>query len=184
MCDLVRRVVNAHGLDHTLFNVELLYDATADRIGIVEINPRLCGQFADLYQKVDGTNTYEAALALAVGRRPNVHHREGAHRFAASLPLRVFTPSRVLRAPSPDDVRAAEALFPGTLIWVECEAEQDLCNFEHAEDGCSARYAIVNAGAADRERLAEHFEAIQSRLGFTFEPLLSVAPAAISARLR
>jgi len=177
MCDLVRRVVGAHGLDQTLFNVELLYNAAADRIGIVEINPRLCGQFADLYQKVDGTNTYEVALALAAGRRPTVRHREGAHRFAASLPLRVFTPSRVLQAPRPEDVRAAEALFPGTLIWVECDTGQNLCDFDRAEDGCSARYAIVNAGAADRERLAEHFEAIQSRLGFAFEPLKAPAPA-------
>ena len=181
MCDLVRRIVRAHGLDDTLFNVELLYDATADRIGIVEINPRLCGQFADLYQKVDGTNTYEVALALAAGRRPHVSHREGAYRVAASLPLRVFEPSRVLQAPQPEDVRAAEALFPGTLIWVECEAGQNLCDFESTEDGCSARYAIVNTGAADHERLAEHFEAIQSRLGFAFEPLHSPAHVSISS---
>ena len=180
MCDLVCRIVRAHGLDHTLFNVELLYDATADRLGIVEINPRLCGQFADLYQKVDGTNTYEVALALATGRRPRVSHREGAYRVAASLPLRVFAPSRVLQAPRAEDVRAAEALFPGTSIWVECETGQNLCDFDRAEDGCSARYAIVNTGAADHERLAEHFEAIQSRLGFAFEPLLSGAPVSIS----
>jgi len=177
MRDFVCRVVRVHGLDDTLFNVELLYDASIDHVGLVEINPRLCGQFADLYQKVDGTNTYEVALALAAGRRPTVLHREGACRVAASLPLRVFTSSRVLHAPGPDDVRAAEALFPGTLIWVECEAGQELCDFEHAEDGCSARYAVVNVGAADRERLAEHFEAIESRLGFEFEPLSSGAPA-------
>lgn len=174
--DVARRIVRAHGLDHTLFNVELLYDPATERIGVVEINPRLCGQFADLYQKVDGTNTYEVALALAAGRRPVVRHRDGASRVAASLPLRVFSPSRVLRAPGAADIRAAEALFPGTLIWVECEAGQDLCDFDRNEDGCSARYAVVNVGAADRERLAEHFEVIQSRLGFDFEPSLAPTP--------
>jgi hypothetical protein len=141
-------------------------------VRVIEINPRLCGQFADLYQKVDGTNTYEIALALAAGRRPVVRRNAGPCRVAASTPLRVFAPASVRRAPSFDDMRAAEALFPGTLVWVECSSGQNLQDFE-GEDGCSARYAVINTGAPDRDRLVEHIEAIQSRLGFEFETLTS-----------
>ncbi len=58
------------GLKHTLFNIEMMYDSRRDRVFIVEVNPRMCGQFADLYEKVDGRSGYDVALALAVGERP------------------------------------------------------------------------------------------------------------------
>ena len=170
MVDVVRRVVLASGLDRTLFNVELIYDPDADRVWIVEINPRMCGQFADLYEKVDGTNGYEVALQLAAGETPRLDRRAGRFRVAASYPLRVFEPMELLRAPDPADIRAAEALYPETLVWVECSQGDRLCDFENGEDGWSARYAIVNLGAPDRNALHTRAAAIESRLGFHFAP--------------
>src|SRR5205085_1042804 len=102
--------------------------------GIIEVNPRMCGQFADLYEKVDGTNGYEVALALAAGERPVRRLSAGSHRVAASVPLRVFAPTHVMRTPGIVDCAAAERLFPGTLVWVECEPGQDLADFESVED--------------------------------------------------
>jgi hypothetical protein len=129
----------------------------------------MCGQFADLYQKVDGTNGYEIALQLAVGERPVVQRGRGDHRVAASFPLRVFQPTRVRRAPDSEDLRAAEAMYPGTLVWIECETGQQLANFESLEDGASARYAIVNVGASDRGALTDRFDAVYARLGIELE---------------
>ena len=54
-----------------------MYNQENDTIHIIEINPRMCSQFADLFEKVDGTNTYEYALALATGVRPHVSHGNG-----------------------------------------------------------------------------------------------------------
>jgi ATP-grasp domain len=169
MTDIVRRVVPPLGLERTLFNVELVHDPASGRVAILEINPRMCGQFADLYQKVDGTNGYEVALQLAVGERPVIQRGLGDHRVAASFPLRVFQSTRVRRAPDLEDLRAAEAMYPGTLVWIECETGQQLANFESLEDGASARYAVVNVGASDRGALADRFDAIHARLGIELE---------------
>jgi hypothetical protein len=159
----------ALGLEGSLFNIEMIYEPVRDRIRIVEINPRLCGQFADLYAKVDGVNGYEVALALASGERPGVRRGEGRYRAATSFPLRVFEPVRVERAPDAGDLAAAEALYPETLIWSECETGQALADFE-AEDGHSSRYGVVNLGADDRRGLLERLDAVVARLGFELRP--------------
>jgi hypothetical protein len=159
------------GLDGSLFNVEMFYDPGSDRIAIIEINPRMCGQFADLYAKVDGANGYELALALAAGERPEPARGRGPFAAAASFPLRVFRPVRVERAPDARDVRAAEARFPGTLVWNECVNGDLLTDFESGEDGRSQRYAVVNLGAADRADCAARLEELRGLLGYAFEPL-------------
>ncbi len=171
MEEIVRRVVARLGLAETLFNVELAYDPARDRVFLYEVNPRMCGQFADLYEKVDGVNGYEVALALAAGDPPPLRRGEGSCAVAASYPLRIFAPMRVDAAPSAADLAAAEALHPGTLVWPECAAGQELADFEHIEDGRSYRYAVVNLGAPDRDALADRFAAVRGRLGYRFSRL-------------
>jgi ubiquinone/menaquinone biosynthesis C-methylase UbiE/biotin carboxylase len=171
MHDITRRAARALGLDRTLFNIEMMYDAATDRIGILEVNPRMCGQFADLYDKVDGTHGYAVALALARGEQPQTRSAAGRYAHAASFPLRVFAPTRVRRAPDARDVAAAEALYPGTLVWVECATGDTLCDFDSIEDGASVRYAVINVGAPTREALVERARAVEERLRFTLEPV-------------
>jgi hypothetical protein len=171
MADTACRLVRHLGLDNTMFNVELMYDPATGRLGIVEVNPRMCGQFADLYAKVDGTNGYEVMLALALGERPSIRRAAGPYAVAASYPLRIFEPARVERAPTAEDVRAAEALFPGTLVWIECETGQLLTDFRSIEDGSSIRYAVVNLGAPDRAALEVRLDAVRGVLGFAFVPV-------------
>jgi hypothetical protein len=167
MADVARRVIGRLGLDQTLWNIEMMYDAAADRVSIIEVNPRVCGQFADLYQKVDGTNSYELALALCTGERPRFAPGRGRYAAAASFPLRVFEPSRVEAAPTDADAAAAEALFEETLVWRECRAGDELADFG-GEDGASQRYAVINLGGPDRGDLALRCTAVQERLGFRF----------------
>ena len=171
MDEVATQVVRRVGLTSSLFNIEMIYDAATDRIGIIELNPRLCGQFADLYKKVDGTSGYEVALAVATGERPKLQRNAGAFACAASLPLRIFEPARVVRAPGPADISAVEAAAPGTLVWSECETGQKLSDFESAEDGQSARYGITNLGGADRADLTARAERVRQRLSFEFEML-------------
>ena len=171
MAGIARRAIRHLGLERSLFNVEMFFDPECDRISIIEINPRMCGQFADLYAKVDGTNGYEVALALAAGERPRLERGRGGFAAAASFPLRVFRPVRVARAPDARNVRAAEARFPGTLVWNECASGDLLTDFESGEDGSSQRYAVVNLGGPDRAGCAARLEEVRSGLGFAFEPL-------------
>jgi biotin carboxylase len=179
MGEIALRVARALGLEHTLFNVELVYDAASGRIGIIEINPRACGQFADLYAKVDGVHGYEVALALATGRPPRTAARAGPFAAAASFPLRAFEPALVRRAPDPERIAAVERAHPGTLVWIECaegerlldpgasEAERDQAQFE---DGASHRYAVINLGGPSREDLSSKLERVRSDLGLELEP--------------
>jgi biotin carboxylase len=169
MAAIARRVVAALGLDRTLWNIEMMYDAEADRVSIVEVNPRICGQFGDLYQKVDGTNGYEVALALCTGARPRVARGRGRYAAAASFPLRVFEPSAVIAAPDDARTAAAEALFEQTLVWRECRTGDELADFA-GEDGASHRYAVINVGGSDRDDLARRCRAIEARLGFDIRP--------------
>lgn len=170
MVGIARKAILGLGLDHTLFNVEMIYEPVSDRIRIVEINPRLCGQFADLYRKVDGASGYEAALAVAAGEAPPAGEGGGRYRMATSFPLRTFEPVRVRRAPDAEGVAAVEALFDETLVWLECGEGADLSDFV-AEDGWSCRYAVVNLGGDTRQELRSRLAAVEERLGIELEPV-------------
>lgn len=165
------RVVRELGLERTLWNIEMTWDPDSDHVAIIEVNPRLCGQFADLYQKVDGTSGYEVALDLALGQRPRLRRGEGRHAAAASFPLRIFEPCRVRDAPDARAIAVAEAAEPGALVWSECAPGDALADFTSGEDGASHRYAVVNLGGASRDDLDARLAAIVARLGFRMEPL-------------
>jgi hypothetical protein len=163
-------VALALGLDRTMFNVEFFHDEARGRVSLIEVNPRLCGQFGDLYEKVDGTGGFELALALACGESPAVRRGAGRFRAAASIPLRVFRSTRVRRAPLPEAQRAVERRFPGTLVWSECRSGDVLRVASHLEDGESARYGVVNLGGASRSDIQERLSAIARELAFELEP--------------
>ena len=167
---IARRIIVASGLERSFFNVEMVHDPTSGATHILEVNPRICGQFGDLYEKVDGRNSYEMALELVTGRRPEVPRRAGAFACAASVPLRTFRPARVQRVPTPERVREVEAAHPGMLTWIECQEGQILSDFELLEDGQSCRYAVVNLGAQGREDLLSRIETLEQDLGLVLEP--------------
>jgi hypothetical protein len=171
MASLACEMALAHGLEGTLFNLELFYDAAQERIAIIELNPRLCGQFCDLYAKVDGLSGLALALALACGEVPDVPRRAGPFAHAASVPLRTFESVRVRRAPGPAEQRAVEARFPGTLVWSEVARGTELVVGPEVEDGASVRYGVVNLGARSRAEVADAFAAVRQALAHELEPL-------------
>ena len=181
MADVARRVAGALELSGSMFNVEMFWDRASDRVHVIEVNPRMCGQFADLYAKVDGVHGYEIALALACGRRPALRRGAGPCGAAASVPLRSFEPVRVKRAPSEEEIEELERELPGTLVWTEHGEGEELVDHEALEDGASVRYAVVNTGALDRAALDLRIEEIRRRLPYAFEPLAGArAPARAS----
>ena len=145
---------------------------------LIEINPRLCGQFGDLYEKVDGTNGFELALALACGETPVVRRGAGAFPAAASIPLRVFRSARLRRAPLAGEQRDAERRHPGTLVWSDCRSGDVLRVGSDVEDGQSVRYGVVNLGGASRNDIQEKLAAVARDLAFEFAPLDPLAPDA------
>ena len=174
--DVAARALHNLGWQDGFFNVEMMFDPESNRISIIEINPRLCGQFADLHLHVDGVSTYEILLNLAVGRPCRAPGR-GAHRVASSFPLRVFEPSRAERLPDPETILEVEARFPGSLIWIEGKTGDLLENFEELEDGHSARDGVVNVAGEDEREVLEKFQQIEAALGCRFS---SLSPASRS----
>src|SRR5205823_4155863 len=99
------RALEAIGFDHGLFNVELFWRPRDGAVKIIEINPRLAAQFADLYEKVDGMNPYRVLADLAIGRdREDLFRRydsvcanlafERPARLAFGNPLGALRPER------------------------------------------------------------------------------------------
>ena len=169
MRELAARVMRRMGLESAMFNMELVVDERDGHLSILEINPRICGQFGDLYAKVHGTSGFRAQLDLAVGERPTFRRFAGPHGVAASVPLRTFERVRVRRVPDEADLRRLRELQPDTLVWLEASAGQLLDPEDPAEDGRSVRYAVLNLGAQDpkdlERRTAEARATLELELG-------------------
>lgn len=164
---LAVRTVEATGFWHGCFNVEMMYDADADTIGIIEMNPRLCSQFSDLYEKVDGTSGYDVQLALATGRRPTFRAGHGPCRVAASFVLRVFEDRLVVRLPDRRGLDEIQRRFPGVVVKLLCREGQWLS--QQPQDMTSYRYAIVNLGGDSFEELDVAYDELRRHLPVQFE---------------
>ena len=68
--DVATKFLTAIGYCHGLFNMEFFYDTETDKLTVIEFNPRMASQFADLYLRVDGVDLYAMALEMAHGRDP------------------------------------------------------------------------------------------------------------------
>ncbi|HVS17861.1 MAG TPA: ATP-grasp domain-containing protein, partial [Planctomycetota bacterium] len=164
MRELAQRVMRRMGLESALFNLELVVDERDERLWILEINPRICGQFGDLYAKVHGTSAFRAQLDLAVGAKPAFRRFAGPHGVAASVPLRTFERVRVRRVPGEAQLEALRAQQPDTLVWLEVSEGQSLDPEDSSEDGRSVRYAVLNLGARDAADLEARTAQVRATL--------------------
>lgn len=167
MAEIAARVIRHIGLDESLFNVEMVYNREADRIHIVEINPRMCGQFADLWESVHGINTYEILFSLAAGEKPRFRRDRGRFKVAASFPLRAFEDKRVIRVPDEPQIETIKRAFPVTIVKTYYREGERLSD-RNQGDGQSYRYGVVNMAGDDRPSLLASFEEVRRRLGFSF----------------
>ncbi len=172
MAEVARRLMIGIGFDNGLFNIEMMYDPDEDLLAVIEINPRMASQFADLYGKVDGTNTYEILLDIGTGVRPSPKHRQGAYQFAASCVLRTFEDRLVAALPSEDELAALEHLYPDIRIEVHATAGRKLS--DELQDGASFRYGIINLGGRDLTDVLQRMETCHAGLGIVLLPVEGV----------
>jgi hypothetical protein len=145
-----------------------MYDRETGRIAIIEINPRMASQFADLYEKVDGTNSYQVLLDIAEGRAPAFARRQGRYAFAASCVLRSFVDCHVEAVPSDANVQRLAGLYP---VRIEMHATPGRMLSDELHDGQSYRYGIVNLGGRDLADVLQKFAACRDELGIVLRPL-------------
>ena len=140
------------GFDNGMFNIEMMYDPEPTLISIIEINPRMASQFADLYEKVDGTNSYAVLLDIAQGRAPR---SRGGRDATASPPASSCAASRTMSSPPCrarpiSNARARSTPTSGSSFTPRVGRALS----SELQDGRSYRYGIVNLGGRDRDRCA------------------------------
>ncbi|HLG42173.1 MAG TPA: ATP-grasp domain-containing protein [Planctomycetota bacterium] len=166
MGEIAVRLVSRLGLDNTLFNVEMFYDARTGRIGVVEVNPRMSYQFADLYEKVDGFNSYDIATALAFGEEPVVKRGAGPYRMAASFVLRRFENSTIARMPSPAEIATLFAEFPDARLRLYGRPGMKIRAPSRLSE--SFRYGLIHLGGDSPADLERRFDRARAMLTFEF----------------
>lgn len=169
MARLAGAVMARVGFDDGIFDVEFFYDPRRGHPAIIEINPRFCVQFSDLYEKVDGVSSHQVLVELATGLHPRFVPGQGRHRVAAGFVLRQFADRRVTRAPTAADVARLGERLPDAVVQL-CAGEGDRLS-DLAQDSYSFRYALINLGAADRRRLHADFRLARSLLPYEFAPV-------------
>lgn len=169
MYEYATTIMQYMGFDNGLFNIEFMYDASLERIAIIEINPRMASQFADIFEKVDGVNSYSVLLSLATGQKPAYTHGQGDFSCASSYVLRTFENQHIHAMPTVSDVKGILTDMPDVRIELFGQAGKTLAH--ELQDGSSYRYGLINAGASTRHELEEKIEACKKRLPFTFKPV-------------
>jgi biotin carboxylase len=166
MVEIANRLVRGLSIRQAQFNIELFYDAERDTIHVIEINPRLSYQFADLYENVDGSNTYDVLLCLTLGRRPTFTKGAGAYKFASSFVLRTFEGKRLSRVPGEAEVAAFARQYDDARLRIYGRRGQSLSSEMRAMG--SYRYGIINVGAGSLlDLFAIHKDALE-KLPFEF----------------
>jgi biotin carboxylase len=170
MEELALRFMHSIGFDDGLFNIEMFYESESDAIYFIEVNPRMCPQFADLMEKVNGVNTYEVALSIAAGSRPTLRRETRIYPVATSFVLRLFEDQVVTRVPNEKELAAFAARFPDARLKILCREGHRLS--EELQDGKSYRYAILNMGGHSRAAALNRFEEALQHLQFVFEAIV------------
>lgn len=181
MADIAKLLMKGLGFDNGMFNVEMIYDVEEDRVAIIEINPRMASQFADLYEKVDGTNSYEVLLDLGLGIAPTPKRRQGKYRCASSCVLRTFEDCLVAALPCEERLAEIERAYRNIRVEIHATAGRKLS--DELQDGTSFRYGIVSLGGRDRVHVLSRVEACQAELGIVLLPLEEQRDVAAAARL-
>ena len=163
---LAVRLLEGLGFDHGMFNVEMRVDPATERLGIIEINPRVAGQFYDLFERVDGYSLFDALLALESGEEPRVRRREGRDQHAASFVLRDLTGEGLARWPSAAEISRLQDRNPGVHVMIYPKRGADLKR-ELKWLG-SYRYGVFNLGGATLEELFGRFHRLCGEI--TFHP--------------
>ncbi|MFP6687300.1 MAG: hypothetical protein VB934_21445, partial [Polyangiaceae bacterium] len=142
---LTADVVRSLGIRHGQFNVELFYDRKTNTLGIIEINPRLSYQFADLYEFVDGSNTYDVLLDLTLGRKPHYTSRAGKFSCCASFVMRTFEGKKLRAVPDQAHIDAFNLEYTESTTKIYGKTGDSMKSEMRALG--SYRYAIVNIAA-------------------------------------
>jgi hypothetical protein len=167
MSALTQRLIAGMGFDFGFFNVELTYDPASGDIRIIEINPRLASQLANLYRRVAGFDPYELLIAMSLGERPAFERGHGEFGAAASFIFRRFDGQPVKSVPSRAQILRLSESYPDARLMLYLKKGASLAR-EMKWLG-SYRYAVLNLGGDSPSDLHDRFHRIRRQLAFDAE---------------
>ena len=162
--DTARRIVQALGLDHGLFNVEMRVCRESGECRLIEVNPRMAAQFSDLYEKVDGINLHDVALKIATGEAPDLTPARGKYNVATSFVFRKFDGTALANPPSREKLTWLKEFDPDAFLAMFIKSGSGLKR-EMKWLG-SHRYATLNMGGESEQHLSGKFLMVKQTLGF------------------
>lgn len=162
---IAKKFIKGIDLHDAFFNIEMMYNPKTGVISIIEVNPRMAAQFADLYEKVNGRSSYEIIGALVTrSPLPKLQKNKGGYAIAASFALRVFENGMVKKVPTEDEIARVYQLFPDARIHIHVQEGQKLSDV--LQDGKSYLYAIINLGGENKQDLLARLERCKKMLPF------------------
>jgi len=167
------RALHAIGFSHGLFNVEARVCPASGHVKLIEVNPRMAGQFDDLFERVDGTSLFQVLIALESGDAPRVRRRAGRDAVAASFVWRDLQGAGLSRWPVRGEIESLRRRHANARLMVYPKRGADLAR-ERKWLG-SYRYAVANLGAASAESLVQSARRLHADI--TFHPWGAPAPA-------
>lgn len=169
MAVIATQLMRGVGYNNGFFNIEFMYNLSSDSIRIIEINPRMASQFADLYEKVDGHNTYDLLLSVATQRLPLVKRKEGNFSISASCVLRIFENKKIVAIPTDHHIQKLKEEFSEAEVFIKVQSGQLLSDIE--QDGKSFAYALIHLGARDETDINRKLVECKKLLPFIFAPI-------------
>ena len=162
--DTAKRIVQALGLDHGLFNVEMRVCGETGECRLIEVNPRMAAQFSDLYEKVDGINLHDVALKIATGETPDFTPGAGKYKVATSFVFRKFDGTPLANPPGHEKFRWLQEFDPDAFLALFVKTGSGLKR-EMKWLG-SHRYATLNMGGESDKHLLDKFQMVKQTFGF------------------
>lgn len=172
MADIARRAITQIGLVNSPFNIEFFYDATANNIFLLEINPRISQAHTDIFEKVHGISHHHIMLNLALGKRPKALDYNGDFRIAGHFMLRTFENGKIKRAPLEKEIKSLKKKYPDLAIKINVK-EGMMLEDMYGQDSYSYELANIFLGGKNQEVMLEKYNDIVAHLTFDIEYLKS-----------
>ena len=168
MVDAAVGVLEHIGYDDGCFNVEMFWDRGRDRVWLLEVNPRLSQSHCELFEKVDGVSSAQVMLDVARGEQPDPPRGHGQAAVAATCFVRAYVDGVVTRAPTAEEVAAAEAAAADASVTVHV-AEGTVLGELSDQDSYSYELATIRLAASGERELLRQLREVRSALPFTIE---------------
>lgn len=165
--DVARRVLDQVEFNDGCFNVEYLWDAPNDQLWVLEVNTRMSQSHSDLFRKVDGVSDHQAAIDVALGKTPQLHHYRGEYRTSAKFLLNKIDDAHVTRVPTDEELKTISEELGDALIVIDVHEGGRLSDLVH-QGKYSFTVGEAWIGANSEDELMEKYQYLLKELPLEF----------------